>query len=321
VNLTGYLAGVLGGRALARGVGTSRALDIGMALAVGSFAACAWNGGLAWLALWRGVAGLAGGILMALTGPAVQGAVAATLRGRAGGVVLTGVGSGVIVGSVLVPLSLPGGLPLAWLALALLTAILWSFAHPRWPAGQVPAPTGAPRAKATALYVLYALGAAGIVPHFVYFVDFAVRGRGLDPDFGTAIWLLFGAGAIAGTLLGGRAADRLGTVTSLRLWLAAQAVGAGCALLPGTAVLVPSAVLGAFGNIGLTAVALTRARELAGPEAGLVWVRATAVYAIAQAITGFGLTALFAQTGSHEALFGAGFLLSLAALVASLHRA
>lgn len=322
VNLAGYLAGVLGGRALARKAGTSRALDAGMALAVAAFAACAWNGGLSWLALWRGLAGLAGGILMALAGPAVQGAVPPALRGRAGGVVVAGVGSGVVVGSLIVPFSLPAGLPAAWLALAALTAILWSFAHPRWPERQLLVPPGAaPRVNAVALYVLYGVAGAGIVPHFVYFVDYAVRGRGLDASLGTAIWLLFGVGGILGTLLGGRTADWLGAVASLRLWLAAQALGVGCALLPGTGFLLASAFLGAFGNIGLTAVALTRARELAGPEAGLVWVRATAVFAVSQAATGFAMTALFAHTGSHESLFGAGLLLSATAVAASLYRA
>src|SRR5215470_12610168 len=82
-NLAGYLLGVLGGRRLAARIGTPRALDAGMGLAALAFAACAWNGGLAWLAIWRMVAGLAGGILMALAGPAVQGAVAPAQRGAA----------------------------------------------------------------------------------------------------------------------------------------------------------------------------------------------------------------------------------------------
>jgi predicted MFS family arabinose efflux permease len=322
VNLAGYLAGVLGGRTLARGVTTSRALDLGMALAAAAFAACGWNGGLGWLALWRGLAGVAGGILMALAGPAVQSAVQAGSRGSAGGVVVAGVGSGVIVGSLGVPALLSAGVSTAWLGLAALTIVLWAFAHPRWPRHAAP-PTiaAAPRVNAVPLYVLYGVAGAGMVPHFVYFVDLAVRGRGLDPSLGAATWLLFGAGAIAGTLAGGRAADRIGAVASLRLWLGLQAVGVGLALLPGTAVLVPSAFLGGFGGIGITAVALTRARELAGSDAGAVWVRTTAIFAVLQAATGFALTPLFAATGSHEALFGAGLLLSVAALISSLYKA
>src|SRR3954453_12945727 len=74
VNLAGYLIGVLGGRPLARRFGTARALDGGMGLAALAFAACAWNGGVAWLALWRALAGLAGGPRFGLAPAAGPGA-------------------------------------------------------------------------------------------------------------------------------------------------------------------------------------------------------------------------------------------------------
>src|SRR3954469_3105668 len=124
VNLAGYLIGVLGGRMLAGRFGMARTLDAGMGLAALAFAACAWNGGVVWLAVWRTVAGLAGGSLMALAGPAVQGAVAPAQRGAAGGIVITGVGGGVIIASLVVPMLLPTGLPTAWLALAALVLAL-----------------------------------------------------------------------------------------------------------------------------------------------------------------------------------------------------
>src|SRR3954453_709954 len=110
VNLTGSLIGVLGGRALAQRLGTAWALDVGMGLAALAFAACAWNGGVVWLAIWRTVAGVAGGCLMALAGPAVQGAVTPAQRGVAGGIVITGVGGGVIIASPVGPMFLPAGL-------------------------------------------------------------------------------------------------------------------------------------------------------------------------------------------------------------------
>src|SRR3954469_14754950 len=131
VNLAGYLLGVLGGRGLAGRLGTARALDLGMALAALAFAACGWNGGVAWLAFWRGLAGLAGGVLMALAGPAVQGAVAPVSRGSAGGVVVAGVGSGVILGSLAVPALLPAGVAATWLGLAGLVPLLLGFRPPR----------------------------------------------------------------------------------------------------------------------------------------------------------------------------------------------
>ena len=322
VNLSGYLAGVLGGRRLAMRVGTAAALDLGLALAALSFAAGAWNGGLTWLALWRAGAGVAGGILMALAGPAVQGAVPPAKRGAAGGVVLAGVGTGVIVGSLAVPLVLPAGVSAAWLALAAVVLAMWAFAHPRWPRVPVAIPEPAEvRPSVRPLFLAYGLSGAGMVPHMVYFVDLAVRGRGLDATTGSLTWLLFGAGAIAGTLLSGRAADRLGAARALQIWLAVQSCGVALALVPGTALLAPAAFVGAFGGVGITASALARTRELAGPAAaGAIWVRGTAVYAIAQAGVGFALTALFARTGTHDALFIAGLVLSLAGLAVALKR-
>ena len=121
----------------------------------------------------------------------------------------------------------------------------------------------------------------------VYFVDLAVRGRGLDPRLGALTWLLFGLGAMSGTLIGGRAADRWGGAHALKLWLAFQAAALALALPPSTACLFASAFLGGFAGLGVSAVALARARELAGPAAGVVWVRATALYALAQAAAGF----------------------------------
>jgi predicted MFS family arabinose efflux permease len=317
-NLAGYLIGVVGGRTLAGRCGTPRALDAGMGLAALAFAACAWNGGLAWLALWRMGAGLAGGTLMALAGPAVQGAVAPAQRGAAGGIVVTGVGSGIIAASLLVPALLPAGLSATWLGLAVLVLGLWSFAHPRWPQTPVAAPeSAAPRPKAMVLIVAYGFAGGGMVPHMVYFVDLAVRGRGLDHRLGALTWLLFGIGAILGTLSGGRVADRWGGAGALKIWLAFQAAALAFALPSSVVGLFASALLGGFGGIGVTAVALARARELAGPAAGVVWVRATAVFALAQAATGFLLVPLFAHTGSYAFLFATGLAVSIAALLVS----
>ena len=318
MNLAGYLIGVLGGRGLAARFGTARALDAGMALVGLAFAACAWNGGVAWLALWRGLAGLAGGALMALAGPAVQGAIAPARRGTAGGIVVTGVGSGVIAASLLIPSLLPAGLAVTWLALAVLVIGLWMLAHPHWPETPVAAAdAAAARVKGSALIFAYGLAGAGMVPHMVYFVDYAVRGCHLDPRLAALVWLLFGLAAVCGTLVGGRVADLWGAAWSLKLWLALQVTAVALALNASVASLVVSAMLGGFAGLGLTAVVLARARELAGPAAGILWVRATALYALAQAATGFALVPLFAYTNSYTLVFVTCIALSMAALLVS----
>lgn len=320
LNLTGYLAGALGGRFVARRTGTARALDLAMALAVLSCLGCAWNGGAAWLALWRGGSGIAGGILMALAGPAVQGAVEPGRRGLAAGIVMTGVGSGVVIGSLGVPLFLAAGVAGGWLGLAAVIALVWLLARRAWPQTAVASPTGRTVPGAWALCISYGVSGAGLVPHMVYFADHVIRGRGFDPVWGNLAWLLFGIGALVGPVASGHFADRLGATSALRLWLGLQVVALALAFGQGPALLAASALLAGFAAIGMTTIALARARELLGPASGLIWVQATAAFAIAQAATGFGYAALFARTHSHDALFLAGLALSVAAILPVLGR-
>lgn len=319
-NLLGYLLGALGAPLVARRLGVPRTLDLGMALAALSFSLCAWNGGLWWFAPWRLLAGLAGGLLMGQAGPAVLAVVPQARRGAAGGVVIGGVGFGVALGAILVPALVPVGLPATWLGLAVLVLLLWAFAHPRWPA-----PPAMPEAvvgtapRAAALLVSYGLAGAGVVPVFVYLADLAVRGRGLGLGIGAAIWLLFGLGGIAGTLLGGRMADRLGGAAAFRLWLVVQVVAMALTLVPSAGLLMLAAAFSGFAAMGSTAVTLALVRELAGPRAGALWAGTTAAYAVAQAATAFVLAGLFAATAeSHAAVFGAGLALSVLALLAAL---
>jgi len=195
--------------------------------------------------------------------------------------------------------------------------IVWVFARPAWP--DPPALPEASRAEAVPaawkLLSAYALSAAGMVAPMVYMADLAVRGRGLPIEAGALAWIGFGAGAMAGTLLGGRVAGRIGGRAALPWWMLAQVVALALALVPWWPALLLAGALGGFAGIGATAVTLAAAREIAGQEAGVVWVRATAGYAVTQAGFGFALAALFAATDdSHAAVFGVGLALSLGAL-------
>lgn len=323
-NLTGYLAGALGGRLIARRFGTARTLDGGMGLAALAFAACAWNGGLIHLALWRALAGVAGGVLMALAGPAVQGAVDPARRGQAGGIVVAGVGSGAVLSAVIVPAGLPFGLASVWLGLAAAVTLLWILAHRAWPDTPIgpierksPGGARAARPVTLALLIAYGLSAAGMVAHMVYLADFAVRGRGLGAQTGSLVWLLFGLGAIVGTLAGGRMADRWGARRAFVAWFCIQIAAVTAALVPSGVALGLAGFAGGFAGVGISAVGLARAREIGGPNASAVWAAATAAYAAAQAVTAFGLAALFARTGSHASLFYTCLGLSVAGLLVS----
>lgn len=321
VNLVGYLAGVMGGRFLARRVGVPLALDFGMALVALSFVACSWNGGLLWLAVWRGTAGLSGGILMSLAGPAVQSVVDPMRRGTAGGVVIAGVGSGIIVTSLAVPPLLGFGIAETWSGLAGLVLALWVLARPHWPDARIDSPTRrAPTRSAVMLILAYGIAGAGMVPHMVYLADFAVRGRSFGFLVATIAWLLFGVGALLGTLTAGRAVDRWGGAATVRIWLALQAAALAFVLAPQLSALLLGAFLGGFGGIGCTAATLGRAREIAAEGSAIIWQYATASFAIFQALTSLGLALVFAATGAHTPLFTFGLACSMAALAIVIRR-
>jgi predicted MFS family arabinose efflux permease len=71
---------------------------------------------------------------MSLAGPAIQRAVPPERRGAASGIVVSGVGGGIALGAALLPPLLAWGPSAGWLGLAALTALLWAFAQPRFPA-------------------------------------------------------------------------------------------------------------------------------------------------------------------------------------------
>lgn len=323
LNLTGYLIGVLSARSVARALSVPRALDVGMGLAALAAACCAWQGGLAWLGAWRCLAGIAGGVLMGLAGPAVQAVVPPQRRGVAGGVVLLGVGSGITLGALLVPALVVGqGVAAAWLGLSATTLLLWAAARRFWPR---PPPMAAQTRQHGALppvgrlVLSYGLSGAGLVPPMVYLADLAARGHGLGLRAGGLMWVVFGVGAVSGSLAGGALADRLGGRRAMVLALSVQVAALGGALLPGVPWLVVSGLLSGVAAVSVTAVALAAARERAGAQAGLVWVRTTAAFAVAQAVTGFAMAALFGATGeSHAAIFAAGLGLSVLSLLVAM---
>lgn len=320
-NFAGYLAGVIGGRAVAARLGVPRTLDLGMAVALLAFCACAVEGGLFWFALWRALAGGAGGVLMAITGPAVQASLPPAQRPFASGIVIAGVGCGIVLVGALVPLLLTQGLVAAWLGCAVGVGLIWAVIRPSFPNPPILPPPAVAEAppRILSLLVAYGLSGAGMVAPMVYLADLAVRGHGLGSGAAAAVWIGFGLGGIAGTLIGGRVAGALGGRRALPIWMAVQVLALAAALVPWWPALLLAGPLGGFAGIGATGVTLAATRERAGHLAAVVWVRATSVYAVAQAAVAFALAALFAATGdSHAAVFAAGLVFSAMALAAAL---
>ncbi|MCB8882172.1 YbfB/YjiJ family MFS transporter [Acidisoma cellulosilytica] len=311
-NLVGYLAGALLTRPMASRLPAPALLRGFMLLASIAFFACSVPVSLVWFFVWRLLSGIAGGGLMVLAAPTVLPWIPQSRRGVASGVIFAGIGIGIAASGTIVPLLLQQNLALAWDGLGLLALVLTAVAWRGWPARSAPAPTLAARAKIPAhsplpttrlraLYVQYALNAAGLVPHMLFLVDYVARGLGQGLDSGAQYWVLFGLGAIIGPVLTGHLADRTGFGPALRL---AFFIQAGAVILPalgtGTAGLILSSlVMGAF-TPGIVPLVLGRVHELLAhhPSAQKqAWSTATTAFALLQAGGAYGLTYLLTATG------------------------
>lgn len=311
-NLAGYLAGALAARRLTR-VRFPALMRVMMLLAAASFIGCAWVPGapytFAWLMAWRFVGGVAGAVLLVLASATVLPHVPPHRRGLAGGVIFLGVGLGAAISAVLVPLLLARGLAWTWIGLGALGLALAAAAWGSWPAGRAAGPARTAAApfdrRVPALYATYGLNAAAFVPAMLFLVDYVARGLGRGLEEGAACWVAFGVGGIAGPVAAGWIGDRLGFRTTLRLGLATEAALMTCIPLLDShpALLLASAGCGAF-VAGIVPVVLSRLNELVPPESRTAaWSLATTGFALGQATGGYGLSAVFAATGSYALLF------------------
>ena len=326
-NLAGYLAGALLAGRLAAQFSAPLVLRSMMLLASLSLLACASPLAFVWFFAWRLAAGIAGGVLMALAAPSVLPRVPSARRGLAGGVIFTGVGLGIAISGTLVPMLLEAGLFWTWIALGLLAAALTVVGWGGWPdttrrrvrqAGEVATAGFRSERALLAVYLAYGLNAVGLVPHMVFLVNFVARGLGQGVPAGAFHWVLFGAGALVGPVLAGRIADRIGAAPALRLGFLVQAAAIGLPWLSaGTLALHVSSLVVGASVPGCVILILGRVRELASPDTGgqaIAWGRATAAFAIGQAIAAYVFSWMFEQSGDHVALFGLGALALLVAL-------
>jgi len=328
-NLAGYLLGALFGRSMAGKTSTIFMLRAMMLLASLAFFACAWPLSFLWFFAWRLLSGAAGGALMVLAAPTVLAHVPPSRRGLVGGVIFMGIGVGIAASGTLVPLLLQQGLRETWLGLGVIGVALTLLAWWGWPTADA-APAHAVQHRAVkpsgtlkALYVEYALNAAGWVPHMIFLVDFIARGRGQGLQVGAQYWVLFGIGATVGPLLAGALADRVGFGRALRVSFIIEALSVAVPALDlGTPWLIASSlVVGAFVT-GTVPLVLGRVHEILArhpAQQSGAWQTATVGFALFQAVAAYGLSFLFAASeGNYRLLFWIGTAAMLLAFVIDL---
>ncbi len=317
------------GRPFASTVSTRTALRALMLVASAAFIACAWPLSVAWYFAWRFAAGLAGGAIMVLVATSILPHIPAPRRGFVSGMIFLGLGLGIAASGTLVPQLLRLGLRETWIGLGLVALALTLLSWFGWPATNAPAATSQPAGPAARaplpkgmrrLYAQYAINALGLVPVMVLLVDYVARGLGRGSSVGASYWVLYGIAAIAGPLLCGVAADRLGFRRAYRGALLLQGLAVAALAVSGNALVigVATVMLGIF-TPGVVPLGLGRIHELVphDPVAQrAAWSHATTAFALLQALSGYGYSWLFVHSGQSYALIFACGAVAMAVAVA-----
>ncbi|WP_104203883.1 YbfB/YjiJ family MFS transporter [Billgrantia saliphila] len=318
-NLLGYLIGALSAHTLSERYPPRALIGVCFASIALSFLLCAGPASFAWFFLWRLVSGIAGAILMVVGPSLALYATPAARRTSVGALVFTGIGLGALLSAWVVPLLLEVSLAATWVTLGGLGALAGILCDRGL--SRLEAPAAATKSDATSdsrsvglsvavllVIAAYALDAVGFVPHTVFWVDYLARENALGHAAAALQWSVFGVGAVCGPLIAGVLARRLGWHTGLALAYLAKAAAVALPLLS-LAFLsrsVSSFLVGAM-IPGIVALTSGRLAELVGPiRHKKLWGQATAAFAAAQAAAGYGMSALYAASGSYTPLFAIG---------------
>ena len=317
-NYLGYLAGALW--AMVQRARADHAIRASLAITAVATLAMAFADGLAaWLAL-RALAGVSSAWALIHMSSWCAQRLASLGRPDFNGIVFAGVGAGVVLaGALCLALMTAGaGSRTAWLWLGaigvLITAVVWpvlqdsesaatgaAFAGYRWTPDAV---------RLVACYSAFGIGY--IIP--ATFVPVMAKQVIEDPAvFGWA-WPVFGAAAMASTLLAG-ALDRV--FSGRRLWMASacvMALGVAAPLaIGGLAGILACALLVGGTFVVATLAGVQVAREVAGGAAHVLLAAMTAAFAASQVAGPLLVSFLVERSGD----FGGALLLAFGVLVAS----
>jgi predicted MFS family arabinose efflux permease len=317
-NLLAYMAAACFAAKIGQRYGAAICLRYSLVLTILSLVVLALDFGLAWLFLWRVVAGTTAALLMVLGTALVVAAAPIKDLSRVGGIVFIGPGLGIALSGVFVPMLLNFGIAGTWLGLGGMALIGTLVAWSGWPAESRHNPIAqtkmAPAAAPVARWVLVAhvvsffLYGVALMPHSVFWVDFVARGLGHGIAVGGMFWAIAGAAALLGPMAYGLLAERIGFAAGLVFTNLVLAFGLALpAIATGYAALALSSII--FGSLvaGLAALMSGRCRELVPPgDLPWLWGIMTAAVSGGQALGGAAQAYLFELTGSYDYIFASG---------------
>jgi len=310
-NFAGYLAGAVAA-AWARGLGHPRAWLVG-ALAVSAVTTglMAWVDGLAAALVWRFAGGAASAYVLVLASALVLERLAATGHAALSAVHFSGVGTGIACSALLTwGLAAAGfGWREMWLgsgalSIAGLIAVMALVpaaapAASRVNGAAAPPPTAADGGRLRLVTVAYGLFGFGYVITATFIV-LIVRGSPEATAIEPVFWLAVGLAAVPSVALWVAWGRRMGTMPAFAVACLVEALGVLASVAwPGVAGLLAAAILLGGTFMGLTALGLIAARDLAPTDARR-WVGIlTSAFGLGQIIGpvvagyGFDLTGSF----------------------------
>ena len=329
-NCLGYLLGCLSALFLPGRVGARVLLRTSLALAVVGQVMSAWDFGFAYLALARGVTGMAGASLVILAPSVVLPHVPDAWKKVAMGFVFTGAGSAIVLVCLALPFFLSISMTAGWLFEAGVTAL---YALIAWPltasaptaaqhkeAGGIPKLEAAPRFALILVGSAYFLTSIGITPHMLFLTDYLHRRFATSIDLSSQLFSLVGVGSLIGALTSGVIARLLGTPLTLAANYLLGAVAVLMVLLT-TSVTVITVSAFMMGFFLLCCVALSSI--CTGEISGIArhphdWGVLTLGFGLGLAIGSYGFSGLLSLGASYYMLFVIAQVILTVALLLSI---
>lgn len=337
-NLLGYFIGALSAHTISERMPLRLLMNICYFSIVASLVGCAVPLNIEWFFIWRLIAGISGAILMVVGPASIMSLIPLERRASVGTLMFTGIGIGALLSATVIPLLVETSLVLTWLILALVAGIAtWindkslsmvqqgnkreiplsnihntpskhhSLIHPD--SGNKGTLMGV---NVIVLCVLMAYGcdALGYIPHTLFWADFLSREQGLGTNVASMQWALFGFGAMCGPFIARYGAQNFGWSNTLNVAFLAKSVAI---ILPVLFIQsspfdlmkysISSFIVGAMVP-GIVSLTSGRIAELVGPaQHKKYWGWATAIFALAQAISGYVMSGLYGYFESYYWLF------------------
>jgi predicted MFS family arabinose efflux permease len=322
-NYLGYLVGALS--AIVLPVRHVRAIRVGLLVIGISTVGMAFDYGFWWWLALRGLAGVASAWVLVFVSSWALERLSMLGRPQLGGAVYAGVGTGIVAAGVacLALMALGAGSANAWLTLGfaalVATAITWQAIEPA-NGVQSASKSGQEKARWTSEYwrLVLCYGAFGfgyIIP--ATFLPVMAKEVISDPMIFGWAWPVFGAAAVASTLLAARAATFL---SHRGVWILAgltMALGVVFPLgMPGLGGILVAALFVGGTFMVITMAGMQEARRVACAQARPLMAAMTSSFALGQIVGPLCVTYLIKTSGGFGvALVLASMLLALSALV------